>query len=273
MSDSPMRREVHRVVKVEEVKQEAKDVFTLYFKDNFCSSASPGQFIMVWIPGVDEIPMSLSTINQKGVSSITVRSVGEATRILCETKVGEKIGVRGPFGNGFTLKGSKPVLVGGGTGVPALYPLASKMLISGIKPSFILGARNAEQLLFKDRLQEILDDLIISTDDGSLGFKGYASECLGRLILEKKCDSIYTCGPEQMIVSIFKEAERRNIFVQASLERYVKCAVGLCGSCGIGPFRVCKDGPVFDSISLRAVMNELGFKKMDPSGRLIPVEK
>ncbi|MGQ9679184.1 MAG: dihydroorotate dehydrogenase electron transfer subunit [Candidatus Bathyarchaeia archaeon] len=268
-----MRCEVHRVVRVEKIKQEAEDVFSLYFKDELCTSASPGQFVMVWIPGVDEIPMTLSTINQEGVSSITVRVVGEATRILCQTKVGEKIGLRGPFGNGFTLKGETPILVGGGTGVPALYPLALKMLASGIKPTFILGARNAEQLLFKDRIQRILGDAIISTDDGSLGFKGFASECLNQLLLKRRYDSIYTCGPEQMILSVFKEAERRSIPVQASLERYIKCAVGLCGSCGIGPFRICKDGPVFDSISLREMMDELGLKKMSPSGRLVQIEE
>ncbi|MFQ6054317.1 MAG: dihydroorotate dehydrogenase electron transfer subunit, partial [Candidatus Bathyarchaeia archaeon] len=89
---------VRRLVRVE---RETDEVSSLYFRDELCSHASPGQYVMVWVPGVDEVPMSLSTIGRDGVSSITVSSVGEATEALCGLREGDGIGVRGPFGRGF----------------------------------------------------------------------------------------------------------------------------------------------------------------------------
>lgn len=88
---------------------------------------------------------------------------------------------------------------------------------------------------------------------------------------ERQFDVVYTCGPELMMALIFSSAEDRGIQVQASLERYIKCAVGLCGSCAIGPYRVCKDGPVLTTDQLKVVRDEFGLQRMDPSGRAIKV--
>jgi len=89
---------------------------------------------------------------------------------------------------------------------------------------------------------------------------------------ERSFDAVYTCGPELMMVAVFDEAESRGIPVQASLERYIKCAHGLCGSCAIGPYRVCMDGPVFDSEKLREVREDFGSRKMDPTGKSVRVD-
>lgn len=273
MSVSHMRPEALRVRRLEKVEKEAVNVKSLYFRDERCSRAAPGQYVMIWVPGVDEVPMSLSNIELNGMSSVTVRSVGEATRALCGLRKGDKVGLRGPLGNGYTIFGVSPFIVAGGIGVASLAPLAELMMTKGLKPTFVLGARSREQLVFRNRLKDLLhENLLIATDDGSCGFKGFASEYAVKLMDERRFDSVYTCGPELMMAFIFKEAEAKGIPIQASLERYIKCAVGLCGSCAIGPYRVCKDGPVFNTEQLRTVQDWLGLGRMDPSGRVIVVD-
>lgn len=273
MSDSPTRPEAMRVVRLVRVQDETAGRKSLYFEDCLCSLAEPGQYVMIWTPKAKEVPMSLSTINRNGPSSVTVRPVGETTEALCSLVEGDRVGIRGPFGNGFSVIGDSPLLVAGGTGAAPLATLAEKMVSEGLKPAFILGAGHSEQLVFRDRLGELLgDDLLIATDDGSCGFKGLASQLTVELMEEREFDSIHTCGPELMMATIFRDADERGIPFQASLERYMKCAVGLCGNCAIGPYRVCKDGPVLGSEQLRNVSDEFGKAKMDPSGRVIRVD-
>jgi len=258
-----------RIRTITRVIEETDGIKTLQFIDSNCSQANPGQYIMVWIPGVEEIPMSLSGIRKEGVSSITVRPIGEATEALCHLEKGNKIGVRGPFGHGFKLQGERPLIIAGGTGTASLVPLVRKLEKLGVNPTFILGARNSSQLLFREQLEKLLGDrLLIATDDGSMGYKGYASNYAEEVIEKVQSDMVYTCGPELMMSLVFKTTEERQIPLQASLERYIKCAVGLCGACAIGPFRVCKDGPVFDTEMLRKVSGEFGKSRMEPSGKV-----
>ncbi len=175
-------------VKVEKIVKETPDITTIYFPR--VGEARPGQYLMVWIPSVDEVPMSLSTIGD--ISSFSVRVVGDATRALSQLKQGDKIGLRGPFGNGYTVNGKHPFLVGGGSGIASLTPLAEEMVAKGVKPTFLIGARSADQLLFKRRLGKLLgDSLMISTDDGSEGFHGYASNYAGELMAKGKYDQVY----------------------------------------------------------------------------------
>jgi len=265
-----------RTVPIEEVELETEDTKTFIFRDNICLSARPGQYVMVWVPGIDEVPMSLSTINRRGASSVTVRRVGEATEALHMKKKGDIIGIRGPFGNGFELVKGRGLLVGGGIGVAALAPLAEQLITVGAEVSFVLGGRSKDLLIFLRRLEALLSgvgELVITTDDGSYGTQCFASTAAKEMMKEKCFDTVYTCGPELMMVDVFKEAEKYRIPVQASLERFIKCSVGLCGSCAIGEFRVCVDGPVFNSELLRAVVDELGKTRLDASGRRIKVEK
>lgn len=258
-----------KVVKIGRVVQETPDVTTLYFFG--VAGAKPGQYLMVWLPGVDEVPMSLSTIGEP--SSITVRVVGDATRALSKLREGSKIGIRGPFGNGYAVKGMHPLLVGGGSGIASLTPLAEALVSTGAKPTFLIGARSKDQLLFKTRLSKLLwEGLIVSTDDGSEGFHGYASNYAVELLAKNKYDQVYICGPELMAAKIWAEADRLSLPVEASLERLCKCAVGLCGSCAIGPYRVCKDGPIFDEGKLREVSADFGKRRMDASGRMVKVD-
>jgi dihydroorotate dehydrogenase electron transfer subunit len=267
------KSEKSRNVKILDIKKESSDITSIWFEDEEVKHAEAGQFVMIWVPGVDEVPMSISTIDKNGRSSVSVRVVGEATEAIIMLKPGDSMGLRGPFGNGFKVEGSNQLFVAGGSGATALFPLVEKMVLEGHKPTFVLGARTADMLIFVDRLQEILGDyLVISTDDGSQGYSGYASGYAALLIDEHNYDQIYTCGPEIMMAKIFQIAEKKGISVEASLERYVKCSVGLCGNCTIGSYRVCNDGPVFNSEMLNEVKEEFGISRMDPAGQSIRVD-
>jgi dihydroorotate dehydrogenase electron transfer subunit len=230
---------------------------------------------MIWIPGVGEVPMSLSVIDGKGGCGFTVKPLGETTRSLCAIKVGDKIGIRGPYGNCFTINKGSSLVVGGGTGLGPLIPLSRYLVKAGGSITFVLAGRNKDELLFMRDIEKSLNNskhrLFIVTDDGSLGTKGLASDCVSEILIRENFDMIYTCGPELMMKKIFLLAEKFNIKLQASLERYMKCGFGICGSCSIGEFLVCKDGPVFKSEQIRLFPKEFGISRRDPSGRKIPI--
>ncbi|MFX1485754.1 MAG: dihydroorotate dehydrogenase electron transfer subunit [Promethearchaeota archaeon] len=266
------------VLKIEKIVNETSTVKTFYFNHpSLARVAYPGQFVMVWIPGVDEIPMGLSQLNSSGTIAITVERVGDATSALHSLKTSDSVGIRGPYGHGFRLIGKKPLVIGGGVGVSILLPLIEKMVEEQISLTVILGAKNANKLIFKERLDSLLSktdsDLLISTEDGSLGTRGFAPQLAEELLEEEIFDQIYTCGPELMIHKVFEIAEKNGISLQASLERIMKCGIGLCGSCCIGEYQVCKDGPVFSTEELREMKDEFGITRRDYYGRKEPIPK
>jgi len=264
-----------RIVKIQEVKKESPTVKTFTFHDKLCAKAEPGQFVMVWIPRVDEIPMSLSTISPNGRSSISVANVGEATKTLHQRKIGDILGIRGPYGNGFSLTSGNVMIVGGGTGLIPLMPLTEKIVGLATKIAFLLGAKTKDELLFLDRIGRMLPkvnaEIVATTEDGSYGLKGIVTGQAEKKLAKERFDMIYTCGPEQMMQRMFSLAELYDMPLQASLERIMRCAIGLCGSCVIGGFRVCKDGPVLTSEQLRTVKDEFGKFMRDFQGRKIPI--
>ena len=237
---------------------------TFYFSDEKCRNAKPGQFIMIWIPGIDEIPMSLSFIGEK--QGVTVEKKGEGTKKLHEMNVGDKIGIRGPYGNAFSMHGKKFLFVAGGTGIAPLLPLI-KMVKEKV---VILGARTSSLLLFEKELKEMNAKLYIATDDGSHGYHGFATDVFEKIIKEGKFDMVYTCGPEAMMKKVFDLCIKKNIPMQASLERYMKCGVGICDSCAIDGYHVCKDGPVFD-INMLKKMKDFGKWKRDETGKKVEI--
>ena len=264
-----------RIVKIITSKRENPTVKTLSFMDNLCNHAIPGQFVMVWIPGIDEIPISLSGINQNGLSSITVNSVGEASAALNNKKNGEKIGIRGPFGNGFVLTEGNVMVVGGGTGIGPLMPLTEELVKIADKITVMSGAKSRNNLLFLDRIPKILSSIdskfLFTTEDGSYGIECLVTKQVEAKLAKEKFDMIYTCGPEQMMYNLFVLAEKYNVPLQASMERIMRCSIGLCGSCAIGKLRVCKDGPVFNSTQLRTVADEFGKLYLDFTGKKIKI--
>jgi len=251
-----------RITKILEISRDNPTVKTFTFLDKLCSEATPGQFIMVWIPGVDEVPMSLSAIGPDGRSSITVAKVGEATEVLHKRKTGDILGIRGPYGNSFLPVSGNTMVVGGGTGLAPLAPLTEELAELHARVALIAGAKTQDEILFLDRtttaLSRIDGRVVAVTEDGSHGIKGLATDVAEQLLEKERFDMLYTCGPEEMMYKLFLLAERYETPIQASLERLMRCAIGICGSCVIGKFRVCRDGPVFSLKQLREVKEEFG---------------
>jgi len=252
-------------VRIVSVRDETPTIKSFAFHDRLAARASPGQFVMIWIPGIDEVPMSLSSIDPKeGVVTITVEEVGDATSKLHRMKIGDVVGMRGPFGRGYTLtKAHNVMIVGGGTGLASLAPLTMEIAKqNGRRVTFLLGARNCGELLFLERTKTVLATInhriVVTTEDGSYGTKGLVTEPAEQLLTKEKFDMIYVCGPELMMYKMFLLAERFKVPFQASLERLMRCTIGLCGTCVIGRYRVCRDGPVFSGEQLREVRDEFG---------------
>ena len=260
-----------RTTRLASVKTESPTVKTFTVEDRLCSKAKPGQFLMLWMPGVDEIPLSILNV-EGGQVSVAVKKVGDATRHLHELQMGDLVGVRGPFGNSFTESRGRVLLVGGGTGTAPLLFLAKRLAAKADKLSFIIGAQTRAELVYLHDLNLICSEesVISTTDDGSFGIKCLATEPLEDLLKKQSFNMVYTCGPEQMMRKVFDIAEKRRIPMEASLERLMRCGIGLCGSCVIGKYRVCRDGPVFNSAQLREVQEELGIFKLGFDGSRIP---
>jgi dihydroorotate dehydrogenase electron transfer subunit len=261
-----------RIVKVEEIVEETPTVRTLAFRDGTSSKARPGQFLMVWIPGVEELPMSVMIWHKKLYAAVTVRKKGYGSTSLYDKKVGEKLGVRGPYGNSFEIRenAKKVLLVGGGTGLVPLLRLAGHLNDARIDTTLIIGAKTHSEVFFEKLAGKCLGDtnhrVLITTEDGSYGIKGQTTDAMLDLISVEGFDTIYTCGPEGMMKKVFDLAEARSIPLQASLERYMKCGIGICASCCIGDRLVCKDGSIFHSQDISS-LSEFGSEYRDKTGR------
>ncbi len=264
-----------RTTRILSVRTESPTVRTFVFKDKQCSRAEPGQFLMLWIPGVDEIPLSIFHTAEYDKVSVVVKKVGEATEALHNKEAGEIIGVRGPFGNSFTVKSGRILMVSGGTGIAALLFLAQKLRPNASRLVFVTGAETRDELLFMSELKRIFAEdkmqVIAVTEDGSHGMKGLATTPLGEMLEDGGFDMIYTCGPERMMRRVFDLAEEHGVDLEASLERLMRCAIGLCGSCVVGRYRVCRDGPVFSKKQLAQMKGEFGILKRDFDGRKVPL--
>ncbi|MFW9930637.1 MAG: dihydroorotate dehydrogenase electron transfer subunit [Candidatus Thorarchaeota archaeon] len=272
-------------VRIKNVASECANIRTISFKvpqnkiDKY-PKPKPGQFLMIWVPGVDEIPMSISGCDDLGNWSFIVKNVGECTDALFHLNVDDFIGIRGPYGTCFSLpskKVSKVLLVAGGTGIAPLNFLAKKLISHEIYTVIIEGARVLDELVFKSKIKKDFSEILYCTDDGSYGQKGFATEIFEKIINEESSKRlkeivVYTCGPEKMMYNVFQICEQKNIPVQASLERMMRCGCGLCGLCAVDPIGllVCKDGPVFDSKTLRD-MGDFGKYKRDMTGNKIPL--
>lgn len=260
-----------RITQIMNVHDESQMVKTFAFTDRLCNKARPGQFIMLWLPGIDEIPISIMDVSN-GIISVTVKAVGDATRHLHTLSVGATIGIRGPFGNGFTESRGRVLLVGGGTGTAPLLFLAKQLAVKTERLSFVQGAKTANELLFVHELGGVCQEknLLTTTEDGTAGLQCLVTQSLGDLLGKERFDMIYTCGPELMVRKIFELTEAHKLPIEASLERLMRCGIGLCGSCMIGKYRVCRDGPVFNAAQLREVKDKLGSSKIGFDGSRIP---
>jgi dihydroorotate dehydrogenase electron transfer subunit len=249
-----------RIVRVEKENRTMK-TFTLLPSEKI-PVPKPGQFYMVWIPGVGEKPYSASCIRPL---KMTVASVGKFSEAMNKMGKGQLVWLRGPYGNGFGIRGKNILLVGGGCGFAPLRALSDEAKRKGIKVTILMGAKCKSELLKPAKCKTL-----ITTDDGSKGVKGFATDALELLLKKERFDCIYSCGPEKMMLRVMKLALEKKIPSQFSLERFMSCGTGLCGKCAINGLLVCKDGPVFTGEELSRI-GEFGIYKRDKTGRKVGI--
>lgn len=247
---------------IERVQKETHDTFTLEFVSPPEFSFAPGQFNMLYVFGVGEVPISISSDPaQKSSFQHTTRAVGTVTSALRHLKKGDTIGIRGPFGSSWPLAeavGKDCLIVAGGIGLAPLRPVIYSILAQRQRfrrVVILYGARTREDLLYPRQLEHWRGkfdlDIYVTIDRGGPDWRGnvgVVTTPIARLPLDPANTIAMVCGPEVMMRFCLLELQRRDIPLQhvyVSMERNMKCAVGFCGHCQYGPMFVCKDGPVF----------------------------
>lgn len=203
--------------------------------------ARPGQFIMLWLPGFDEKPFSLAGADPV---TITVARIGPFTTLLHECRAGDRLWFRGPFGHGFEIAGQRLLLVGGGYGVAPLGFLARRALGRGCRITVAVGARTATDLLLVQHFTELEVKLRLTTEDGSAGQCGLVTDAIEPLLVAGEIDTLYGCGPHGMLQALDTLCRKHGVPAQLSWEAYMRCGIGLCGSCEHAGRLLCVDGPV-----------------------------
>lgn len=218
-------------------------------------AAQPGQFVHVKKPDSVNFlrrPFSIADADREnGTITLIYRIVGKGTAEYAAMKVGEAFSILGPIGNGFALKDGRPLLIGGGVGIAPLIYLSRQL--KDKKPILLIGGKNKDEVFWEKYLQEFADKIYITTDDGSVGFKGFTVQLLPQILAENNIEHIYTCGPNIMMEGVAKLAHEHDIDCQVSLEKRMACGIGVCLGCTFegkltGKRRkVCTEGPVFAS--------------------------
>jgi NAD(P)H-flavin reductase len=257
--------------RVASVAKETHDTFTLTLEPGEGGTLpgfAPGQFSMLYVFGVGELPISISgDPNEPGRLLYTVRSVGRATNALVNLKPGQAVGMRGPFGTSWPLdaaRGKDVLIVAGGIGLAPLRPAIHEVLRHRddyVRLMVLYGARSPRDMLYRKQLAEwarLPDAQVLTTVDyGGLNWRGYVgvvTTLFRYLRLHPAGTTAMICGPEIMMRYVIRELEKRGIpesQVYLSMERNMKCAVGFCGHCQLGPYFVCKDGPIFPYEKMR----------------------
>lgn len=215
----------------------------------------PGQFVQVHIEDSPTTylrrPISINMVDyERNEILLLVAAIGEGTRHLVRKKPGDKVNCLLPLGNSFTMPRSTDecfLLVGGGVGIAPMLFLGKRLVETGVRPSILLGARTADELLEKEMFNE-LGDLYLTTEDGSEGEKGYVTN--HSILKEKQFDRIATCGPKPMMMSVARYAKQNDIECEVSLENDMACGLGACLCCvedtTDGHICVCTEGPVLN---------------------------
>jgi dihydroorotate dehydrogenase electron transfer subunit len=232
---------------------------TLFF--DYALPFRPGQFLMVWLPGIDEKPYTISYHSDTGFG-ITIEAKGIFSQKAITLEKGDLVGIRGPFGNGFSFDpDSRSAVIAGGCGMAPLATLVEQLPENTL---FIHGARSKEFILYPDRFTMPRK---FCTDDGSFGTKGLVIDLFKKeLDAGLKLDMVFACGPEIMMAAVFELCKAHGLPCQLSLERYMRCGFGVCGACVCGDRVVCKDGPVFGSASI-SKMKDFNTKALLKSGK------
>jgi len=262
---------------IQEVCKETPDTFTLRLDpENGVVDQSvfqPGQFSMIWVFGVGELPISISgnpALHDRLV--YTVRSVGQATHSLVNQSVGNAVGIRGPFGTCWPVeaaRGRDVIVVAGGIGLAPLRPVIYQVLQNRKdygRLVILYGARSPRDLLYRKELakwaRSLETQVLVTVDYGGLSWRGHVgvvTTLFKYCRLQPARSVAMVCGPEIMMRFVVRELEVRGLSrddLYVSMERNMKCAVGFCGHCQYGPYFICKDGPVFRYEQVRTLLEK-----------------
>jgi len=245
--------------KVEKIEQLAKSIYKMTIKSDYVSqNAMPGQFVNVkCCEGINALlrrPISICKVDKdRNTFDIVFQIKGIGTKYLSQKSVGSDIDLVAPLGTGFDIdtKNKKIAVVGGGIGIFPLFYILRE--IKDAEKRSYLGFRNKDFVVLLDEFRSNCNELNISTDDGSMGYKGLVTDILEKDIKTCGLDIIYTCGPMPMIKKVVEIAHKNNIKCQVSMEQRMGCGIGACLVCacktkkedGWQYSHVCKDGPVF----------------------------
>lgn len=251
--------------RVQQIRQETSDTFTLQLTPQnraVCAPFRAGQFNMLYVFGVGEVPISISGDPAHAQTLVhTTRVVGTVTKAMRKLKRNDALGVRGPYGTSWPVAeavGNDVVIVAGGIGLaplrPALYQLLAQREKYG-KIVLLYGTRSPEDILFRRELEQWrarFDLEVFITVDRALGAwrgnVGVVTTLIPKAPFDPRNTTAMVCGPEVMMRFTVLELQKRGVPIDdifVSMERNMKCGIGFCGHCQFGPTFICKDGPVF----------------------------
>lgn len=235
-----MERIFPEIIQNEEI---AKNVYRMRLQGDFSSVTAPGQFVNLLVEGCYlRRPISVCDV-EDNVLTIIYKTVGKGTKIMSGLPVGKKIDVLSGLGNGFDVSagGEKPLLIGGGVGVPPLYKLCKDLIKRGARPIAALGFNTAEEAFYEEEFKALGAETILATADGSRGTKGYVTDVIKNLTYSY----FYACGPKSMFRAVEKTVKSNGEY---SFEERMGCGFGACMGCSCmtknGAKRICKEGPV-----------------------------
>jgi ferredoxin--NADP+ reductase len=216
--------------------------------------AEAGQFIILRVTEKGErVPLTIADYDrEKGTISLVFQEMGKSTRQLAEKNVGDSIlDFLGPQGNATEVeKFGHVVVVGGGIGIAPVFPIARKMKAHGNRVTAIIGYRSKEHVFWEERMKGVSDNLIIMTNDGSQGSKGFVTDALSEVIAKDKIDRVVAIGPAVMMKAVSEMTEPAKIPTVVSLNSLMVCGMGMCGACRVTVAKknrfTCMDGPDFD---------------------------
>ena len=224
-------------------KKIAKDVFKMVLSGNTDDITASGQFVNIKLDGFYlRRPISVCDYDKNELTLI-YKTVGEGTEAMSKYENGTELDVLTGLGNGYdtSLSGEKPLLLGGGVGVPPLYNLCKKLVAEGKKPTVILGFNSADDVFYENEFKALGANVFVTTADGSYGIKGFVTDAMAGV----DYSFFYTCGPEPMLKAIYNISTTSG---QLSFEERMGCGFGACMGCSCktkyGNKRICKDGPV-----------------------------
>ena len=235
-----MRQDVFEIVSN---KNLAPGVYEMVLRGASTEDCTPGRFVQLKLDSFYlRRPISVCDA-EEGKLTLVYKTVGRGTEAMAQYECGKRIDVLTGLGNGYDLdnSGDRPLLIGGGAGVPPMYLLSRRLIEQGKRPAVILGFNKAEEIFYADRFRELGIETIIATADGSVGVKGFVTDAMEGL------DYTYTyaCGPEPMLKAVYNRAATSGEY---SFEERMGCGFGACMGCSCetkyGNKRICKDGPV-----------------------------